>query len=95
MRIQIRYSGPLIQFTGVRREAIVLPEQATVIEAIQSLSRVHGPRFQQLFFGDNHRFESSFVIMRNGEICADHDQALVDDDEITFVAEFAGGSQSK
>ncbi len=91
MRIRIRYSGPLIQFTGKRREAIILPEQATVMETIQSLSRVHGRRFRRLFFKDNRRFEPLFVIMRNGEICEDYDRALANDDEIIFVAEFAGG----
>jgi molybdopterin converting factor small subunit len=91
MRIRIRYSGPLIQFTGRRREAIVLPEQATVMEAIQSLSHVHGPRFRRLFYTDSQWFEPAFVIMRNGEVCEDYDSALVNDDEIMFIAEFAGG----
>jgi len=91
MRIRIRYSGPLIQFTGKRREEIVLPEQTTAMEVIQSLSRLYGPRFRRLFYRDSQRLESFFVIMRNGEICEDYDRALANDDEITFVAEFAGG----
>lgn len=95
MRIWIRYSGPLIQFTGKRREAIVLPGQTTVMEVIQSLSRLYGPRFRRLFFEDNQRFESYFTIMRNGEICEEYDRALANDDEIAFVAVFAGGSYRK
>jgi molybdopterin converting factor small subunit len=91
MKVQIRYSGPLIQFTGKRREAIVLPERTTTMEVIQSLSRLYGPRFRHLFYRDSKRLESFFVIMRNGEVCEDYDHALANDDEITFVAEFAGG----
>jgi len=91
MKIRIRYSGPLIHFTGKRREEIVLPEQTTAMGVIRSLSRLYGPRFRGLFYRDSRRLESFFVIMRNGEVCEDYDRVLANDDEITFVAEFAGG----
>ncbi len=92
VQIMVRYSGPLIQITRRRREAVVLPEQATLVELIRHLGRTHGQPFLRLFFRDGSRFEPEFVVIRNGAVFEDYQGALCDQDEIALVALFAGGS---
>ena len=92
MQIVIRYTSPLVRFTGKRRETLYLPAGASFRDAIHSLADIYGARLLQLFYNDAQKFEPAMLtISRNGKVFDAYDDPLTDNDEIALIAQIAGG----
>lgn len=93
MKIVVRYTSPLINFTNKRHETIDIPDQSTVKDVIYHLAKLHGEKLLRTFFNEAQEFEPMFIVMRNGmemDYIA-YDDPLSDEDEIALVAQFSGG----
>jgi molybdopterin converting factor small subunit len=91
MQIVLRYTVPLVDFTGKRRETIDVPEGASVEDVVQRLAELYDSRLLKVFYNDAHEFEPMFVVTRNGAVTEAYHEPLAGDDEIALVAGFAGG----
>lgn len=91
MQIAIRYTAPLVSFTGKRQETIDVPEGASVKDVIHLLAEIHGARLLKVFYDDAQDFEPMFSVSRNGVVTEAYDEPLAENDEIALVAQFAGG----
>lgn len=92
MQIVIRYTSPLVRFTGKHRETLDLPEHASVRDAIHYLAEIYGAQLLQLFYDDAQEFDPAMLtISRNGEAYDAYDDPLAENDEIALIAQIAGG----
>jgi MoaD family protein len=91
MQIALRYTAPLVHFTGKRCERIDVPDGASVEDVVHELAEMYGARLLKVFYNDAQEFEPMFTVARNGKVTEAYGEPLADDDEIALVAQFAGG----
>lgn len=91
MKITVRYTTPLTQFTGTRAETLDLPEHASVKDLIHLLAQQYGDALLKVFYNQAQEFEPLFTVARNGQEFQAYDTPLEPEDEIALIARFAGG----
>jgi MoaD family protein len=91
MQIMLRYTAPLVDFTGKRSETVDVPEGASVEDVVRRLAELYDSRLLKVFYNDAHEFEPMFMVTRNGQVTEAYHEPLAGGDEVALVAGFAGG----
>jgi len=91
MKINIRYTSPLIKFTNKRAETVEIPDHASFKELIHFLARQYGDSLLKAFYNQAQEFEPLFIVARNGRELKAFDAPLEPEDEIALIAQFGGG----
>ena len=91
--VSVRFHNMLRHHTGIEQEAIVLPEGALLLTALEDLARRHGPGLGRMLFASEGVISTHLVIFRNQQLLprAEGDVTLVDGDELLLFPAISGG----
>ncbi|MEL9990836.1 MAG: ubiquitin-like small modifier protein 1 [Thermoproteus sp.] len=93
MIIKVRYLATLYDLIGTMKEAVEVPDGATVLDLIKVLDERHGGRLSREIL-DGDRLKDEYNVLVNGraiDYLAGMATRLKDGDEVVFMPPVGGG----
>ncbi len=92
MRITVTYETQLKRAVGTASEEFVLPDEATVSEAIQAISDRHGKSLSRMLLNEDGAVRPSvLVFVADEQVTPDDSVNLTDGASITLMSPISGG----
>ena len=94
MNIRVKYHGIFARIAACRDEQIDLPEDASILDALKLIGRLHPPLAEALFLasGAPAPYARPFV---NGALAEDLACPLRGEDEIALLPALSGGASGQ
>ena len=89
IKIKVKLSAALGQAIGMKEIEVSLPQESSIMDLVNEISRLHGERVDKILF-DVKRRSLKFVSFVNRSRCLT-DHILDDGDEVRFLLPTGGG----
>ncbi len=68
--VSVLYFGSLKEISGKRQEKVRMEDSASLLELIQELARLHGPRFREFVYSSSGKLREGLAYALDGETIA-------------------------
>jgi molybdopterin converting factor small subunit len=91
--VHISYHNMLRRQTGVERETIQLPAEASLCGALERVADRYGTHLREMLFAPDGTVASHLVVFHNGQLARQDARTvqLVDGDELMLFPAISGG----
>jgi molybdopterin converting factor small subunit len=92
MQVTLEYTAQLKRAAGIGREAFVLPDGATLSDALRHAAYQHGDEFRRLVFTSAGSIHPVLLLFHgDAQVSPAADQRLNDGDTVTVMTPISGG----